>query len=180
MCLDGCSDITKVVARTRLLNAKFSAAFGDFQESLRLVVWRPYSKGDAGIADPTAITHSNIDANDISIFKNMLRVGDAVTDHVINGSTNGGGEWRNGGVAISLWPRSIAFVDRYCSLRTNKLFCNTIQLGGIHAWNNIWTEHFICFRNDASCLTEMRYLLAGFEHYSHAFLLYLACILWMH
>jgi len=180
MCLDGCSDITKVVARTRLLNAKFSAAFGDFQESLRLVVWRPYSKGDAGIADPTAITHSNIDANDISIFKDMLRAGDAVTNHVINGGTNGGGEWRNGGVAISLWPRSIAFVDRYCSLRTNKLFCNTIQLGGIHAWNNIWTEHFICFRNDATCLTEMRYLLAGFEHYSHAFLLYLACILWMH
>src|SRR3989440_10932338 len=103
ICLDGCSDITEVVARTRLLNAKFSTAFGNVQESQRLTVKLPHSKGDAGIADPTAITHSNIDANDISIFKNMLRVGDAVTDHVINGSTNGGGGWRNGGGGPSFW-----------------------------------------------------------------------------
>src|SRR5947209_10551430 len=117
--LDGCSNITEVIARTRLRNAKFSTAFGNVQESLRLAVERPHSKGDAGIADPTVITRSNIDTNDISILKDLLRAGDAVTDHVINGGTYSGGEWWNRGVAISAWLCSITLVDRYCSLRTN-------------------------------------------------------------
>src|SRR2546423_13194796 len=121
ICLDGCSDITEVVARTRLLNAKFSTAFGNVQESQRLTVKLPHSKGDAGIADPTVITHSNIDANDISIFKNMLRAGDAVTNHVINGGTNGGGGMGKHEITLFFLALSAGPFSKELSPQTKKI-----------------------------------------------------------
>src|SRR6266567_2373889 len=146
--LDCSTDIAHVIARTRLFNTKFRATFRHTQQLLRSAVNRADSKSSTGIANPAIVVYANINANDISIFKTLLCIGYTMTNHIVDGDTNGRREGRDCWLSLPGWSRAVAYVGRNCPFTTDKVFSDTIKLSSRCARYDIWEQDLVRFSND--------------------------------
>jgi len=87
------ADIAQPLAGLRLLDAQLQAALGDRHQPLRLGVHRADGEGLAGVADPAAIEHADVDADDVALVQLLAGAGNAVANDVVDGYADRGREW---------------------------------------------------------------------------------------
>ena len=152
-------NIAEGLSRPRLLDAEFRAALCHIHQALRLAIDRADGKGHAGIPYPTVVVHADIDTNDIAVTQPIFVARNTVTDHIIDGGTDGGRE---------RWHCRTSITRRYCSIAnitgdspstTNILLGYLVDFSGRDAWFQVWTNHFVRLSHNTPGLTQLRNLL---------------------
>src|SRR5579884_610948 len=128
--LNGRADVTKSLPGACLFNTQFHAALRHVHQMLRFGVKVADREGDAGVTNPAFVEDADVDADDISLFEQLLGTGNAVTDDIIDRDTDRRREWRNSWHAVASRTRSIALVDRFRTLTANEIFRDFVEFSG--------------------------------------------------
>src|SRR5258708_40233922 len=111
------ANIAQPLAGLRLLDAQLQAALRDRHQPLRLGIHRADGEGLAGVADPAAIEHAYVDADDVALVQLLAGAGDAGANDLVAGNADRGrgrgahdgapliGHWA---VALVFWPAALA------------------------------------------------------------------------
>src|SRR5437899_2621267 len=81
---------------------------------------------------------TSIDANDIAVTQPIFVAWDTVTDHIVDGGTDGGRERWHRGASIACWYCSIANITGDGPSTANILLGYLVDFSGRDAWFQVW------------------------------------------
>src|SRR5579884_2664931 len=145
--LNSSADITQAILRAGLFNAEFHAATSNIQQFLRCAIYSANGVCRTRIADPALIQHADIDADDIALLQLLLLTWDAMTNDIVDRSTNSARKGRDQNPPLSISTTPISFINGGGTSTTNKVLGDTIKFSRRNSWFDIRAEHFKCFRN---------------------------------
>src|SRR5258705_11916033 len=148
------ANIAQPLAGLRPLHAKSQPALGDRHQPLRLGIHRADGEGLAGVADPAAIEHANVDADDVALLQLLAGVGDAVANDLVDGNADRGRErWTQHAPAL-IGHGAVALVFRQGALAADEALSEVIQLGGGDPRDDVWPQLFIRLGYDAPGIAQ--------------------------
>src|SRR5579883_2657378 len=152
--LDSSANVSQVVAWLRLRDAQFQAPFRRIHQPLRGSVHLADGEGAACVAHPSFIERANVNANDIAFLQHLAWAGDAVTDYLVDGNANRGGERRADDLAAPVTQRAEALIHRQRAALANEILGDMVKFAGSDARHDMRAQRLVGFRDDAASITE--------------------------
>ena len=158
MLLNNMTDITEGDAGLNKFDSLVETFLSHFDQALRMVWHVADTEHLAGIAMETILDNSDINIDDVSGFQGLAVTGDAVTNHVINRSTDG---FRKA-IVVKRCRNSLLHVN-------DMVVADFVEFASAHSRLHMRANHFQNFSGQFAGHTHLCNIVGRFNVYCHRF-----------